>query len=206
MYPATPPPPAWSWPHLLWPFRASWPCRPPPGQWLPVEGKQRQGPGPLLRRINSAAPGDVSAVVNNPAAMSTLDGVYFKADVTLINFSTKFSGGARTPPGTADRRQRRRRRPDPARAGGVLRHAGGRGQPHRRAVTVPFGFTTEYNKDWVGRYKAVKSHLQTLDFTVSYSYAINNQLLARWQPDRAAYQGRPHQHGRLRHVPGRPQQ
>ncbi|MEO5831169.1 MAG: outer membrane protein transport protein, partial [Rhodanobacter sp.] len=43
---------------------------------------------------SAAAGGDVSVVTNNPAAMTELDGTYFQADVTAINFSTKFTGSA----------------------------------------------------------------------------------------------------------------
>ncbi|MGB8636091.1 MAG: outer membrane protein transport protein [Rhodanobacteraceae bacterium] len=126
---------------------------------------------------STAAPGDVSSVINNPAAMSTLDGVYFKADLTLINFSTKFSGGGQDVTGApltgGNGGDGGLTQPVPAiyfaMPVGEASHIG-------VAVTVPYGFTTEYNKDWVGRYKAVKSKLQTLDFTVSYSYAFNNHF------------------------------
>src|SRR5512139_769302 len=43
---------------------------------------------------SATAGGDVSVVANNPAAMSELDGTYFQADVTAINFSAKFEGSA----------------------------------------------------------------------------------------------------------------
>ena len=43
---------------------------------------------------SATAGGDASVVVNNPAAMSELKGTYLQADVTAINFSTKFDGSA----------------------------------------------------------------------------------------------------------------
>lgn len=124
-----------------------------------------------------AAPGDVSAVVNNPAAMSDLDGVYFKGDLTAIYFSTKFhgsgfdvtgqplSGGLGGDAGTI--------KPVPAL---FMAMPVGEASHFGFAINVPFGFVTEYDKAWVGRYKAVKSELQSIDFTVSYSYALNNSL------------------------------
>lgn len=31
------------------------------------------------------------------------------------------------------------------------------------SLTVPFGFKTEYDRDWVGRYNGVKTELQAID-------------------------------------------
>lgn len=126
---------------------------------------------------STAAPGDVSSVVNNPAAMSTLDGVYFKADMTLINFSTKFEGSGKDVTGApltgGNGGEGGLTQPVPALY--VAMPVGEAGH-FGAAVTVPYGFTTEFNKDWVGRYKAVKSKLQSLDFIVSYSYAFSNNF------------------------------
>ncbi|HET8899607.1 MAG TPA: outer membrane protein transport protein [Rhodanobacteraceae bacterium] len=124
-----------------------------------------------------AAPGDVSVVVNNPAAMSDLQGVYFKADMTVINFSTKFTGSGHDVTGApltgGNGGEGGLTMPVPAiffaTPVGEYSHFGA-------AVTVPYGFTTEYDKDWIGRYKAVKSKLQTVDLTLSYSYAVTNSL------------------------------
>ena len=126
---------------------------------------------------SSADPHDISVVANNPAAMSNFDGVYFKADVTLINFSTKFSGSGNDVTGApltgGNGGEGGLTMPVPAlffaMPVGDASHVG-------FSVTVPYGFTTEYNKDWVGRYKAVKSHLQSLDLTLSYSYALSDSL------------------------------
>ncbi len=38
------------------------------------------------------------------------------------------------------------------------------------AVNVPFGFTTEYDSDWVGRYHAIKSELANININPSISY------------------------------------
>ncbi len=126
---------------------------------------------------STAAPGDVSSVVNNPAAMSTLDGVYFKADLTLINFSTKFEGAGQDVTGApltgGNGGNGGLTQPVPAM---YLAMPVGEASHVGFAVTVPYGFTTEFDKDWVGRYKAVKSKLQTVDFIVSYSYALSNNF------------------------------
>ncbi len=39
-----------------------------------------------------SAPGDASAIAENPAAMRGLDGRFFQADLTTVDYSVKFSG------------------------------------------------------------------------------------------------------------------
>ena len=124
---------------------------------------------------SATAGGDVSVVANSPAAMSDLKGTYFQADVTAINFSAKFSGSAVDGEG----------RPISGGNGGD----GGTTLPvpalffetqlsdrwHVGAsFTVPFGFQTEYDKNWVGRYNGIKSKFQSLDATLSASYAVTD--------------------------------
>jgi long-chain fatty acid transport protein len=43
-------------------------------------------------------------------------------------------------------------------------------------VTTPFGLKTEYNKDWVGSYYAIKSEVKTININPSVAYKINNVL------------------------------
>jgi long-chain fatty acid transport protein len=124
---------------------------------------------------SATAGGDVSVVVNNPAAMTDLKGTYLQADVTAINFSTKFTGTAHDVLG----------RPISGGNGGD----GGTTMPvpalffatqvndrvHVGAgFSVPFGFQTEYDKNWVGRYNAVKSKFESLDATLSASFDVTS--------------------------------
>jgi long-chain fatty acid transport protein len=44
------------------------------------------------------------------------------------------------------------------------------------AVNVPFGLTTEYKSDWVGRYHAIKSEVTTVNINPSVAYRVNEQL------------------------------
>ncbi|WP_114241628.1 OmpP1/FadL family transporter [Dyella sp. C9] len=122
---------------------------------------------------STTAGGDVSVVANNPAAMSDLQGTYFQADVTAINFGTTFSGSAHDALG----------RPISGNGGGDAGttmpvpafffatqlgdkwHVGA-------AFTVPFGFQTEYNQNWIGRYNAIKSKFESLDGYLSVSYDV----------------------------------
>lgn len=44
------------------------------------------------------------------------------------------------------------------------------------SVTAPFGLSTKYNSDWVGRYRALESSVNTLNINPTVSYKINEQL------------------------------
>ena len=124
---------------------------------------------------SATAGGDVSVVVNNPAAMTDLKGTYFQADVTAINFGTKFSGSAHDALG----------RPISGGSGGDA----GTTMPvpalffatqvsdrvHIGAgFSVPFGFLTEYDRNWVGRYNGIKSKFESLDGTLSASFDVTD--------------------------------
>jgi len=126
---------------------------------------------------SATAGGDASVVVNNPAAMTELKGTYLQADVTAINFSAKFSGSATDVMG----------RPI---AGGNGGDAGTTipvpalffatqvsDRVHVGAgISVPFGFQTEYDRDWIGRYNGLKSKFQSLDATLSASFDITDNF------------------------------
>lgn len=125
---------------------------------------------------SAAAGGDASVVANNPAAMSELDGTYLQADITAINFSAKFKGSAHDALG----------RPISGGNGGdagttlpVPAFAFATKVSDRvnlgLALDVPFGFQTEYDRGWIGRYDAIKTKLQSFDSTLSASFKINDQ-------------------------------
>jgi long-chain fatty acid transport protein len=121
------------------------------------------------------AGGDVSVVANGPAAMTDLKGTYFEADVTAINFGTNFSGSAHDVLGNPISGN------NGGNAGTTMPvpafffetqvsdrwHVGA-------AFTVPFGFKTDYNSDWVGRYNAIESKFESLDATLSASYDVTD--------------------------------
>jgi long-chain fatty acid transport protein len=119
------------------------------------------------------AGGDVSVVANGPAAMTDLKGTYFEADITAINFGTTFSGSAHDAFGN----------PISGNSGGNAGttmpvpaiffetqvsdrwHVGA-------ALSVPFGFKTDYNSNWIGRYNGIESKFESLDATFSASYDL----------------------------------
>jgi len=126
---------------------------------------------------SATAGGDVSVVANNPAAMSDLKGTYFQADVTAINFGTTFSGSAHDALG----------RPISGGNGGdagttmpvpAFFFATQLGDKFHVGVgaTVPFGFQTEYNNNWIGRYNAIKSKFTSFDGTLSFSYDVTDNF------------------------------
>ncbi len=124
-----------------------------------------------------AAGGDVSVVANGPASMSDLQGTYFEADVTAINFSAQFSGSAHDVLGNSINGN------NGGDAGTTMPvpafffetqvsdrwHVGA-------AFSVPFGFKTDYNNDWVGRYNAIESKFESLDGTLSASFDVTDNL------------------------------
>ncbi|GGD51695.1 outer membrane protein transport protein [Pseudoxanthomonas indica] len=129
---------------------------------------------------SGSAPGDASVIATNPAAMRHLEGTQFQGDVSLISFSAKFDGGGRlvgpTGPGTGF--------PISGGNGGdagtiaavpaMYFHTPLGEKAHLGAsLTVPFGFKTEYDRDWVGRYHGVKTDLKTADLGLSLSYDVN---------------------------------
>ena len=127
---------------------------------------------------SAAAPGDCSVVVNNPAAMSEIKGGCFQADVTAINFGDEISRQRRGfPRPAADRRRRRRGRHHAAGAGDLFRAFGQRSIRARRradrAVRIRDRITTI---DWVGRYEALKSKLQSPALTFSASWRLSDEF------------------------------
>ncbi len=44
------------------------------------------------------------------------------------------------------------------------------------SVNVPFGLSSEYDPEWVGRYHGIKSAIQTMNINPAVSYQVNNDL------------------------------
>lgn len=43
-------------------------------------------------------------------------------------------------------------------------------------ISVPFGNSTEYDRDWVGRYQAVESGVSVIDLNPSFAYRVNDRF------------------------------
>jgi len=131
---------------------------------------------------SASAPDDASVVATNPAAMRQLDGRQFQFDVSAISFGADFSGSGRyvgpTGPGTGtpisggNGGDAGMIAPVPA-AYFHLPFGENDNMHFGASLTVPFGFKTEYDRDWVGRYQGVKTELQAIDAGLSFSYDVN---------------------------------
>ncbi|GAP65326.1 Long-chain fatty acid transport protein [Mizugakiibacter sediminis] len=126
----------------------------------------------------SQTAGDDAAVVsNNPAAMSALKGTQFQADITAINVSAKFSGGGTDALGRPLTGGNGGDAGDliPVPAFDFVTQVGDRWHLGV-GVHAPYGFKTEYDRDWVGRYQAVKSDIKVLDAVFSASYDVTDKF------------------------------
>ena len=142
-----------------------------------------------VKGMGSSYAGSVSGIDEpatlywNPAGMTRLSGTRFAAGAVLVDFSADFSDGGSS-------------RSVPTASGLVSIPASGEdGDSSDLFITpniylthalddrwviglgvhVPFGFETDYGKDWVGRYQAIKSSITTIDINPSVGYRINPQ-------------------------------
>lgn len=124
-----------------------------------------------------SAPGDAAVIADNPAAMRLLDGRLLQFDVAAVDYSIKFEGAGSDALG----------RPLSGGNGGDAGKLGavpsayfhtpiGEGLHFGLSVTAPFGFSTEYERGWAGRYHGVHTELQAVDLGASLSYDVNPYL------------------------------
>lgn len=128
---------------------------------------------------SASAPGDASVVATNPAAMRLLDGRQFQLDGSAISFSAKYQGDGGKYLGGRGSSISGGNGGDSGMIAGVPAmyfHLpfGENDKLHVGAsLTVPYGFKTEYDRNWVGRYHGVKTDLQTIDVGLAFSYDVN---------------------------------
>lgn len=132
---------------------------------------------------STSAWGDASVVATNPASMRLLDGRQFQGDLSAISFSAKlnnYSGrfAGPTGPGTG--------MPIGGGNGGdagmiaavpsAYFHMpfGENDNMHFGvSLTAPYGFKTDYDRNWVGRYHGVKTDMKVVDLGMAFSYDVN---------------------------------
>ncbi|MBU0622365.1 MAG: outer membrane protein transport protein [Gammaproteobacteria bacterium] len=123
----------------------------------------------------AAAAEDATTIFFNPAGMTKLKGDQVTVAASFIDFSAKFS--------------------DTGSTGAALQTAGGNGgdagalavvpntyivaeiEPVLRfglGINAPFGLMTEYDPDWIGRFQAIDSKIQTININPSLSYEMND--------------------------------
>lgn len=129
---------------------------------------------------SAVAEDDASVVSNNPAAMTNLETTTFQIDATAIDFSAEFSGTSTSAVGTAvsggDGGDAGGLSAVPAFAVVVPLHGAFDGLTVGASVSVPFGLTTEYDSDWMGRYNAIKSEVEVIDLTLSAALKLTDRL------------------------------
>ena len=116
---------------------------------------------------------DAAVVSLNPAAMVNLDKNTFQSDLTMIDLNAKFTGGGSIlgNPGAPLSGGNGGDPGDPTLVPNMAAvfpmHGGLEGLTLGVAVGAPFGLATDYDKNWVGRYRALKSDVKTVDLTLS---------------------------------------
>jgi long-chain fatty acid transport protein len=128
----------------------------------------------------SSAAEDATTIFFNPAGMTRLKGRHVVIGGHIISPSSKFSGSASTNPllgGAAISGS------DGGEAGSnalvpSFYYAQALNERLRFGVGVgaPFGLSTEYDSDWIGRYHAIKSKVMTLNINPSVAYKVNDRL------------------------------
>ena len=123
---------------------------------------------------SGSAEGDASIIAVNPAGMRQLDGMLVQGDLSAISFKAEFEGTGRTPVGTpatgGDGGDAGMIAPVPA---AYFHMPIGEKAHFGVSLTAPFGFKTEYDSNWVGRYSGIKTDLKAVDLGFAASYDVN---------------------------------
>lgn len=132
-----------------------------------------------------AAGDDASAAFFNPAEMALIQGSRASAHLTYIDVGAEFVGAsAKVPVNAATGTPLAAPTVTPGTDNGGTSALVPGGYYIRRlspelvlgvGLTAPFGLSTEYARNWVGRYHAVESEVKTIDFNPSVAYQINDQ-------------------------------
>lgn len=126
---------------------------------------------------------DASTIFFNPAGMTYIQGTQLAGAIHLIKPSAEFDNNGSVAGAGAG--------PFPSRPlGGSGGDAGDLSVVpnfyYKRDLTdtvklglginAPFGLKTEYDKDWIGRFQAIKSELKTVNINPAIAFKLNDQL------------------------------
>ena len=143
----------------------------------------------------SAGSGDISALFFNPAVMTQYQDKQFSFGGTYIGISAKFENGtaARTPvltalgfnvapvtgtplsPISGSPSHKNAAVPAVLPAFNIM-YSVSNDLKLGLSVNVPFGLTTEYDANWIGRYHGLKSELKTIDIAPSVAYRVTKEF------------------------------
>jgi long-chain fatty acid transport protein len=127
---------------------------------------------------------DASVVSLNPAGMANVDKNTVQADLTVIDLDADFTGSGQVLAGTP------LARPISGGNGGdpgdptlvpnmsavFPLHGALEGVVVGASVGAPFGLKTEYDPNWMGRYRAIESDVKTVDMTLSVAFKASEGL------------------------------
>jgi long-chain fatty acid transport protein len=120
---------------------------------------------------------DPSIIANNPAGMIGLSGNQVSGDLSILIPSAVFSGmaltAARRPISGGNGGDAGSAQPVPSAYG---LYDASRDVKFGLAVTAPFGLQTQYGSDWVGRYQAIRSDLETININPNVAYRVSDWL------------------------------
>jgi long-chain fatty acid transport protein len=126
----------------------------------------------------AASAEDASTIFYNPAGMSRLSGKQITVAGSMIKPSAKFSDTGSTP---AALQTNNNGNGGDAGSWGLVPNAyfAMEVNPQTRiglGINVPFGLKTEYDANWIGRFQAMKSKIQTTNLNPSVSYDVNEMI------------------------------
>lgn len=143
----------------------------------------------------SAGGNDISALFFNPAVMTQYDGWQLSLGGTYVGLSAKFVDGAAS---RTNSLQALGFLSAPVTGANLSPISGSPSHPNAAvsavlpefnimysvnqdlklglSVNVPFGLTTEYDSNWIGRYHALKSDLRTIDIAPSIAYRVSKEF------------------------------
>jgi long-chain fatty acid transport protein len=133
----------------------------------------------------AAAAENASTIYYNPAGLTYVPGTQVSGSVGLIKPSAQFTddGASRSPLGAGTGR------PAPAGGGNGSDAGGWAAVPNfyistqvttnlwaGLGVTAPFGLTTEYDSNFIGRFQSQKVQLKTIDINPTLAYKLNDTI------------------------------
>ena len=121
---------------------------------------------------------DASTIFYNPAGMSRLNGKQVVVAGSMIKPSAKFSDTGSTP---ASFQTTNNGNGGDAGSWGLVPNAyfAMEVSPQMRVglgINAPFGLQTEYDANWIGRFQAMKSKIQTINLNPSVSYNVSETV------------------------------